>query len=91
MTSNSDHINIFEARIMVFDFDGVIIDSNGVKIDEYRNLFSQFTRNKTILDEIIKTYKSNAGIPRETTLKKVFKEILDKDISKQELENPFNH
>lgn len=87
MTSNSDHTNIFEARIIVFDFDGVIIDSNGVKIEEYRNLFSQFTKNQTTLDEIIKIYKNSAGIPREVTLKKVFKEIFDKTISSQEVEN----
>ena len=87
MTSNSDHTNIFEARIIVFDFDGVIIDSNGVKIEEYRNLFSQFTKDQTTLDEIIKIYKNSAGIPREVTLKKVFKEIFDKTISSQEVEN----
>ena len=87
MTSNSDLTNIFEARIMVFDFDGVIIDSNGVKVDEYRKLFSKFTKNKTTLDEIIKIYKKSAGIPREITLKKVFKEILGKTISNQEVEN----
>ena len=87
MKSNSDHNNIFETKIMVFDFDGVIIDSAEVKIDEYRNLFSQFTKNETILNEIINIYKNSAGIPRETTLKKVFKVVLNKTISKQEIEN----
>jgi phosphoglycolate phosphatase len=87
MTSNSDHTSSFETRIMVFDFDGVIIDSTEVKIDEYRDLFSRFTSNKTALNEIIKIYKKSAGIPREITLKKVFKEILDKTISNQEVEN----
>jgi HAD superfamily hydrolase (TIGR01549 family) len=87
MTTKSERSNIFETRIMVFDFDGVIIDSNEVKIDEYRNLFSQFTKNKTNLDEIIKIYKSSAGIPRETTLKKIFIEILGKTISNREVEN----
>jgi len=72
---------------MVFDFDGVIIDSTEVKIDEYRNLFSQFTKNKTTLNEIINIYKNSAGIPREITLKKVFKETLGKTISNQEVEN----
>ena len=87
MVPKSDHTNIFETKIMVFDFDGVIIDSTEVKIDEYRNLFSQFTKNKTTLNKIIKIYKNSAGIPRETTLKKVFKEVLGKTISNQEVEN----
>ena len=87
MKSNSDRSNIFETKIMVFDFDGVIIDSAEVKIDEYRNLFSQFTKNETTLNEIINIYKSSAGIPRETTLKKVFKVVLDKTISNQEVED----
>jgi HAD superfamily hydrolase (TIGR01549 family) len=87
MTSNLDYTNIFEIKIMVFDFDGVIIDSTEIKIDEYRNLFSQFTKNKATLNEIINIYKNSAGIPRETTLKKVFKEALAKTISNQEVEN----
>ena len=87
MKSNSDRNNIFETKIMVFDFDGVIIDSAEVKIDEYRNLFSQFTKNETTLNEIINIYKNSAGIPRETTLKKVFKVVLDKTISNQEVED----
>ena len=87
MTSNSDHTNIFETKIMVFDFDGVIIDSTEVKVDEYRNLFSQFTKNEVTLNKIINIYRNSAGIPRETTLKKVFKKVLDKAISNQEVEN----
>ena len=87
MKSNSDRINIFETKIMVFDFDGVIIDSAEVKIDEYRNLFSQFTKNETTLNEIINIYRNSAGIPRQTTLKKVFKVVLDKTISNQEVED----
>ena len=87
MTSNSDYTHIFETKIMVFDFDGVIIDSTEVKVDEYRNLFSQFTKNEATLNKIINIYRNSAGIPRETTLKKVFKKVLDTTISNQEVEN----
>jgi len=87
MKSNLECTKIFETKVMVFDFDGVIIDSWDAKTDEYRNLFSQFTKNETTLSEIINIYKNSAGIPRETTLKKVFKEVLDKTISNQEVEN----
>ena len=87
MTLNSDYTNIFETKIMVFDFDGVIIDSTEVKVDEYRNLFSQFTKNEDTLNKIISIYRNSAGIPREITLKKVFKEVLDKTVSNQEVEN----
>ena len=41
MRSSQDYPNTFEAKIMIFDFDGVIIDSMDVKVDEYKNLFSQ--------------------------------------------------
>ena len=87
MTLNSNYTNIFETKIMVFDFDGVIIDSTEVKVDEYRNLFSQFTKNEDTLNKIISIYRNSAGIPREITLKKVFKEVLDKTVSNQEVEN----
>jgi HAD superfamily hydrolase (TIGR01549 family) len=72
---------------MVFDFDGVIIDSTEVKVDEYRSLFSQFTNNEATLSQIINIYRNSAGIPRETTLKKVFKDVLYKTLSDQEVEN----
>jgi phosphoglycolate phosphatase len=87
MVPKLDHTNIFEAKIMVFDFDGVIIDSTEVKVDEYRSLFSQFTNNEATLNQIINIYRNSAGIPRETTLKKVFKEFLYKTLSDQEVEN----
>ena len=83
MVPKSDHTNIFETKIMVFDFDGVIIDSTEVKVDEYKNLFSQFTNNEATLNQIINIYRNSAGIPRETTLKKVFKEFLYKTLSDQ--------
>jgi len=72
---------------MVFDFDGVIIDSMNVKVDEYKILFSQFTKDESILNEIADIYKNSIGIPREITLKKVFNEVLDQNISDQEVEN----
>ena len=56
MTSNSDCTNIFETKIMIFDFDGVIIDSTEVKVEEYRILLSQFTKNEATLNEIINIY-----------------------------------
>jgi len=87
MTLNSDYTNLFKTKIMIFDFDGVIIDSTKIKIEEYRNLFSQFTKNKTTLNEITNIYKNSAGIPRETTLKKVFKEVLAINISNHEVDN----
>ena len=59
MTSNSGYTNFFETKIRVFDFDGVIIDSAEVKIDEYRNLFFQFTKNETTLNEIINIYTNS--------------------------------
>ena len=62
---------------MIFDFDGVIIDSTEVKVEEYRTLLSQFTKNEATLNEIINIYRNSGGIPRETTLKKVFKEVLE--------------
>ena len=72
---------------MIFDFDGVIIDSTEVKVEEYRILLSQFTKNEATLNEIINIYRNSGGIPREITLKKVFKEVLDKTLSNQEVEN----
>jgi HAD superfamily hydrolase (TIGR01549 family) len=87
MGLNSDYSNIFEAKIMIFDFDGVIIDSMNVKTNEYKLLFSQFTKEETILNEIVGIYKNSIGIPREITLKKVFNDFLNKNLTEQEVED----
>ena len=85
MRSRPDCSNSFETKVMIFDFDGVIIDSMGVKIDEYSNLFSQFTKDESTLNKIVGIYKNSIGVPRETTFKKVFIEIFNKSISNREI------
>ena len=69
-----------EIKVLIFDFDGVIIDSMSVKVDEYKKLMSEFTNDEGKIDKIVQIYKNSIGIPRETTLKKVFKEVLSKNI-----------
>ena len=87
MNPNPDYSNIFEAKMMIFDFDGVIVDSMNVKVDEYKILLSQFTKDELVLNRIEEVYRNSMGIPREVTLKKVFDEILGRNISAQEIEN----
>ena len=86
MKSGRDCPNIFGIKVMIFDFDGVIIDSMKVKVSEYRRLYSQFTKDESLLNEIAVIYENSIGLPREATFKKVFKDILKKSISDQEIE-----
>ena len=57
-----------------------------VKVSEYRSLYSQFTKDESLLNEIAVIYENSIGLPREVTFKKVFKDILKKSISDQEIE-----
>ena len=46
-----------EVKVLIFDFDGVVIDSMSVKVDEYKKLMSEFTNDEAKIDKIVQIYK----------------------------------
>ena len=42
-------------RVVVFDFDGVIVDSNDIKRSAYFKLFSLVSRSRQIVEDVLKT------------------------------------
>mgnify|MGYP003984582455 CR=1 FL=1 len=79
MGLNSDYSNIFEAKLIIFDFDGVIIDSMNVKTNEYKLLFSQFTKEETILNEKFKI-ESQKSLRLEQEINNISKIRLEQDL-----------
>lgn len=49
-------------RIFLFDFDGVVIDSETVRIDAFKQALKEF--NKQLIDDFILYHKENGGLSR---------------------------
>jgi phosphoglycolate phosphatase-like HAD superfamily hydrolase len=60
-------------RVVVFDFDGVIVESTDVKDAAYRELFSVHPER---LDEIMRLHFDHVGLSRSEQFRMIYEEIL---------------
>jgi len=74
---NSSYKNI------IFDFDGVILDSVPVKTEAFRILFQDFKDDS--VNEIIKYHKINGGLSRYKKIEYFFISILKQSISEEKI------
>ena len=70
---------------IIFDFDGVILNSNYIKTKTFYDLFKSY--GKKIANNAVKYHLNNMGIPRQRKFKNIYKNILKKKISKTTLDN----
>lgn len=68
---------------IIFDFDGVILDSVPVKTEAFRLLFKAF--EKTLVDEFIAFHLRNGGKSRYVKIKYFFEELLSQKISDEDV------
>ncbi len=68
---------------IIFDFDGVILDSVPTKTEAFKKLFEDFPRN--LVDKLIYYHKINGGKSRYIKIKYFFNELLNKEISENEI------
>jgi HAD superfamily hydrolase (TIGR01549 family) len=68
---------------IIFDFDGVILDSIPVKTEAFRRLFEKFNKEKT--DELIEYHLLNGGKSRYLKIKYFFNTILNKKVTEKEI------
>ena len=62
-------------KAIIFDFDGVIVDSTQIKSDAFRELFSMYPQGEEIVDYHCK----NGGISRFVKFRYIYKNILKKE------------
>ena len=55
-------IKISKYKSLIFDCDGVILNSNKIKSNAFRKVLKKF--NQIAVDEFIKYHKDNGGISR---------------------------
>jgi len=68
---------------IIFDFDGVILDSVPVKTEAFRQLFKDFPSN--IVDQFITYHEENGGISRYIKIEYFFKTLLKENITETEV------
>jgi len=70
---------------ILFDFDGVIIDSMSVRDEGFKMIAEKSTDSKEIVDEFIKYHRYNAGLSRYVKIRYLYEEMLGKEITEEEV------
>ena len=71
-------------KAIIFDMDGVILESALVKTDAFADLFG-FCDDETI-DKILEHHIKNGGVSRYKKIKHYYKEFLNKELTEKEIE-----
>jgi HAD superfamily hydrolase (TIGR01549 family) len=69
-------------RAIIFDFDGIILETAEVKTNAFRKLFAE--NYPSNLDEIIEYHKKNMGISRYVKFEYIYDTILKRPLSQSE-------
>jgi len=76
-------VNIEEMAVIVFDFDGVIVESTEIKETNLDRLYQDAPKDK--LDQVKDYSKKSHGVARNTKLKHVEEEIFQRPFTKERL------
>ena len=69
-------------KAVIFDFDGVIIESMDIKTQAFEYLFRD--QPKKIIDKIVKLHLDNGGMSRFEKFKIIYKDFLEKTLTEEE-------
>ncbi len=76
-------INIENIKNIIFDFDGVILDSVELKTQAFAELFQEFPEDK--VQKLLKFHLQNGGISRYHKIQYFFENIIYREISDHEI------
>ena len=68
---------------ILFDFDGVILDSMTIRTEGFREIFSGY--QKKDIDLLVDFHNKNGGLSRYVKIEYFFKKILNQDIDNQKI------
>ena len=66
-------------RYIIFDFDGVLVESNDIRFNGFRKLFKNFPQEQ--VEKLVTYAKANGGISRYKKIAYFFSEIMQEPIS----------
>lgn len=67
-------------KAIIFDFDGVLLESNQIKIDAFKKLFAHRSDK---IDDIIQYHLANMGVSRYVKFNHIYKHILKEPYSEK--------
>lgn len=70
-------------EVIIFDFDGVLVDSMEIRDLGYRKILSNYPEDK--IEELIKYHRINGGLSRFHKIEYFYKNILKRDIKKDRI------
>ena len=70
---------------LVFDFDGVLAESNEIRFEGFRLLFQEFPKRK--VDLLVDYVKANGGVSRYEKIRYFFEEILEEKITVEKVQS----
>jgi phosphoglycolate phosphatase-like HAD superfamily hydrolase len=70
-------------KVLLWDFDGVIIDSNVVRELGFKKIFATF--DATLVNELLKFHNKNGGLSRYVKIRYFYEEILKMKITDAEI------
>jgi len=86
--NNQINLNTEQIKAIIFDFDGVILDSVNVKTEAFRELFSDYSLE--IRNKIVEHHEKNGGMSRFEKIRFYYDSIIKKTISEEEYQNRVN-
>ena len=79
----------FKYKIILWDFDGVILDSMPIREFGFRKVLEEFPREKVEL--LLEYHRNNGGLSRYIKFQYFFEEILNVKVSKSDIDKIANH
>lgn len=70
-------------RVIIWDFDGVILNSNKVRDKGFETVLSGFPKEE--VDKLLKFHRQNGGLSRYVKFRYFFEEIKGEEISEEEI------
>ena len=67
---------------IIFDFDGVIVESIQVKTDAFANMYNKY--GKSVINKVVNHHESNGGMSRYEKIKYYHNNFLNKEITSKE-------
>lgn len=70
-------------KAVIFDFDGVLVESVDIKTEAFAELFKGYPAQ---VEEVCRYHKINGGISRQRKFRHIYKNILKKPLSKEKFD-----
>jgi HAD superfamily hydrolase (TIGR01549 family) len=74
---------VINKKNILWDFDGVILDSMAVRDWGFEEIFKKFDRDKVLL--LLNFHRKNGGLSRYVKIRYFYEEILEKEITENEV------